>query len=669
MFICKGPPSLHSRFSHLVLTLIILGLFFHTLRISNQQSRRTPLLRDAEVIPEGNASPEELYLARLTRECGLSGETSWRAWRIAPSEQSEEWPSVTEVNLNFESVTAKMVNVRSPDRMDLYAKKRMELPVPASPLLGQVDASDFLFGVSTTYARVVDRDYAMIKAWARWLTDGHQHSNGASLVVVLDQASTEHLEEVDRTLQASGIDCWVTTTEEPMSMARRYLELSRILKTFAANLAANGQDKRWFGLVEDDVFFPSLSYLRDRLFTYNTGGDHYIGLPSERLDWDTESGMLKTYGGGAVLLTRTAVSRIPNLPCFETAPAPLKAGGKVSSFRSRRWDELIHDCMMRHSDLDMHVLPGFFSPNDELYDPAVDSYETGLQPLLLRRYAERHLLNINKAHLVTNVCGESCFMQRYLFHDNWVLVNGISITEYPDGVQIQRRETQHKEKLRRRDEIPAPEKAPAPEKVPAPEKKPEPAKVPTPEKKPPVPDPEKKVELPQEPAFELEFEGQTEPEPEAGHTEDKGDVPKPSEGESKAEGENKDEPKPPADAPEEPPPDAPESHPEPPPAPEKTEGEPAEGSLEALEAPPALIMPQRVIVDDNTAVVDKATLTWTGRKNVWRLADSAVSKDGTVWQAYVKKAKNRPGAVAEGEPKETDSVIVLIWEHGKTAVA
>jgi hypothetical protein len=439
MLMFKGPPSLHSKIGQILLALLVVGLFLHTFR-ATQKNGSGPLLRDAEVIPEGNASPEELYLARLGHELGLTKQTSWMAWRIQHSEQSPDWPSLTEVQLNFESVSPKIINLEEPDRRDLYAKKRMELPVPSSPQLGQVDASDFLFGVSTTYARLVDRDYAMVKAWGRWLTDSHHHSNGASLVVVLDQAQNDQLEEVDRTLQATGIDCWVTTTEEPMSMARRYFELSRILKTFAANLAANGQDKRWFGLVEDDVFFPSLSHLRDRLFQYNTDGQHYLGLPSEKPDWEINDEGMTTYGGGALLLTRMAISLVPNLPCFVN-DAPPKDGkfGGASSFRSKRWDQLLHDCLMKHSDMDMHVLPGFYAPNDEArdsYDPHNEPYEMGLQPLLLRRYAERHGLNINKAHLVTNVCGEACFMQRYLFRDNWVLVNGISISAYPDDIKL-----------------------------------------------------------------------------------------------------------------------------------------------------------------------------------------------------------------------------------------
>ncbi|KFH42959.1 hypothetical protein ACRE_063190 [Hapsidospora chrysogenum ATCC 11550] len=561
MVTLRGPPSLHSRFSHIIMIVVILVLFIHTIRMANQQQQQRvkgPLLKDAEMIPEGTTSPEELYLSRLAHDLGLSTEVSWRTWRIVPSEQSEHWPSLTKVNLDFEGVAPNIVNPGMGEHMDLYARKRMELPVPVSPLLGKTDASDFLFGVSTTYARLRDRDYAMIKAWSRWLTDGHHHSNGASLVVVLNQARAGELNEIDEMLQATGIDCWVTTTEEPMSMARRYFELSRILKTFAANLAANGQDKRWFGLVEDDVFFPSLSHLRDRLFSYNTDGRYYIGLPSEQLDWETQGNTITTYGGGAILLTRTAISEVPNLPCFQT-----KKSSSSSFFQSKRWDELLYDCLLEHTDMDMHVLPGFFSPNDEPSESETDSYETGLQPLLLRRYTERHLLNINKAHLVTSVCGESCFMQRYLFKDNWVLVNGVSLTRYPDGVQVSQR-----------------------------------------------------------PGPSLEKRTLEDHDGDSDETHDEVLV----EEEELAE-----------QAPEE------------------------EEEKKKKKKKPK--MSRRVIVDDDLNSVDRAELLWTGRKDVWRLVDSAMAKDRAVWQAYVKRAnRNDPSS------DQRDSVIVLIWEHAKAMV-
>jgi hypothetical protein len=85
----------------------------------------------------------------------------------------------------------------------------------------------------------------------------------------------------------------------------------------------------------------------------------------------------------------------------------------------------------------MHIIPSFYSPKDnDDYSSHLDSYETGIQPLALHDYGERHHLTPSQAHLVTDVCGEACFLQRYRFRDNWVLVNGYTITEYPDGIHL-----------------------------------------------------------------------------------------------------------------------------------------------------------------------------------------------------------------------------------------
>ncbi len=45
----------------------------------------------------------------------------------------------------------------------------MDLPVHASPSPGRSQASDFLFGVSTTFDRVSANRYDMVRTWARWL--------------------------------------------------------------------------------------------------------------------------------------------------------------------------------------------------------------------------------------------------------------------------------------------------------------------------------------------------------------------------------------------------------------------------------------------------------------------------------------------------------------------
>ncbi|KFA50728.1 hypothetical protein S40293_11224 [Stachybotrys chartarum IBT 40293] len=430
MILSRGPPSSMSKLLQILLVAAVVGIIIHLTRLSERRQFQ-PAAVHVKLPAAGHLTSEERYLSRIADECKLTNETSWLAWRVQYSEESTPRKSMTNVQLNFKSQEPKIVDVQHPITKHVHASGRMELPVSSSPLAGQVDASDFLFGVSTTYARIMAQDGALIQAWTRWLTNGRDATNGASMVVMLDQANDAQVDEIDQQLQAVGMDAYVTTTEEPMSMARRYYELARILKTFSANLEANGQKKIWFGLIEDTIFFPSLSYLLDRLYSYNTATQLYIGVPSEQQDWqaDQEDGnTITTAGGGAVFLTRSSLTQIPRLSCFNRGNA---VEGPV---RSKHWDVLLQECITKHTDWQMHVLPGFYAPNDAPHKASVDSYETGQQPLLLHQAEDRHDLDASRAHLVTNLCGEACFMQRYVFHDNWVLVNGVSVTEYPDGL-------------------------------------------------------------------------------------------------------------------------------------------------------------------------------------------------------------------------------------------
>jgi hypothetical protein len=520
MLLSRGPLGSSSKLIQIVLTIVVLALLLHFTHMSSR-SRLPPLNVNEELPSDGSLSPEEHYLARLKNELQLTNETSWMSWRVQFAEEPTEWKSANEIHANFKN-RPRVISMDHVNRNDVRAKGRLQLPVPNSHPASHVDASDLLFGVATTHARVVENDYAMVKAWSRWLTNGRGQSNGASIIIILDQAGGNQVEEVDSKLQDVGIDAYVTTTEEAMSNARRYYELAQILKTFTANLEANGQHKRWFGMVEDTVFFPGLSNLIDRLFSYNTDEKFYIGMPSEFKDWESHDDVLTTYGGGAVFLTRASLREIPRLPCFDT-------GASKGPVRAKNWDVLLQECIGRYVEWKMHVLPGFYSPKDTSYDHDISALETGLQPLLLHQAEGRHQLDVNKAHLVSNLCGETCFMQRYAFRDNWVLVNGVSISEYPDGLQRQ----------------------------------------------------------------------------------------------------------------------------------EKTSSGDAEAADKTAAAPK---VNERLIIDDSDDF-DRRTPLYKGRRNVWRLMDSAVDKHGAVWQAYVKKADTSHSTVQTMEADSIDSVIVLIWEN------
>ncbi|PNY27864.1 Uncharacterized protein TCAP_02209 [Tolypocladium capitatum] len=432
MLFIKGP---HVRFRNILITVFLVFIFFYTTRYSQQRQRGAILVDlDEDVdVGDGDVSPEEEYLERLIDTHRLTKKTKWQAWRIQPSERDEEESSMTDVHVNFESQAQRVIDVWEPSRADLHAAKMLALPIRRGARIEETDASDFLFGISTSYERVADRDWAVFRAWQRWLTKGKKRSNGAGLVLMLDRATDEQQYKVDQMLRDAGIDAYITTTDEPLSKAWRYYELVRILKTYSATLAASGQRKRWYGIVEDTVFFPGLSYLRARLAAYDPSEPLYIGLPSERLDWHEDGDGITTSGGGAVLLTREAVAAITELPCLEVDDLEPEL-----PLRPRKWDALLKECLKKHAGLDIHVVPGLYSPGDAAAAApgalSVASHEAGVRPLVLHDCQDRYRLDVGMAHLVADVCGEACFMQRYVFRDDWVLVNGVSISQYPDGL-------------------------------------------------------------------------------------------------------------------------------------------------------------------------------------------------------------------------------------------
>ena len=69
-------------------------------------------------------------------------------------------------------------------------------------------------------------------------------------------------------------------------------------------------------------------------------------------------------------------------------------------------------------------------------NPDTESHDSGVRPLILHDFLNRHGVDVNSAHGVTHACGDACFMQRFIFKDNWVLVNGVSLTHYPDGLKF-----------------------------------------------------------------------------------------------------------------------------------------------------------------------------------------------------------------------------------------
>ncbi|KAF4587363.1 glycosyltransferase family 31 protein [Ophiocordyceps camponoti-floridani] len=414
MFLNKGLSTIHLRLGNAGTFVVLLGLCLFLSSRGRQQDHGASLIELDDSIVTG-PSPEEDYLDRLSERYGLTNQTRWQAWRIQPSRQQHEAETpLTAVGLEFASQSHKIVDLRGPNPSDLRATKLMKLPARQGARTDETDASDFLFGVSTSYHGLADGNWAVLRAWARWLTHRASESNGGGLVVLLDRATDRQLQEVDDRFKAVGLDAYLLSTDEPMSMARRYHELVRIFKTYGATLAATGKRKTWFALVDDSVFFPGLTSLRQRLASYSPDHELYMRLPPD------EQGP----NGGAMLMTRRAVDRVPSLPCSEL-PSEMPA-------RPKRWDVLLRECIEQRAGQDVVVFPTPVDRDDDDDDDDDESL-TASQPLILRDGPQS--FDVGMAHLVTDVCGEACFMQRFLFRDDWLLVNGVSISHHPSGLK------------------------------------------------------------------------------------------------------------------------------------------------------------------------------------------------------------------------------------------
>ncbi|KZL86205.1 hypothetical protein CI238_03685 [Colletotrichum incanum] len=301
------------------------------------------------------------------------------------------------------------------------------LPVTKSPKPDAVDASNLLFGISTSYNRLTYDNNALIKDWQRWLTNGRGSSNGATIVVTLHQATSQEAWEVYEKMHEAGIDATVIPLDRNLDKTSRYMDMTTILLDVNEALAEQGHPKHYFGLIDDDVFFPTPGQLISKLSKFDTSSPYYIGLPSERPDWSVENDTAVTHGGSAIFFTPSAALIISHLPC---RPNEGFTGNHT------RWDEILYDCVKDHTDLPFHILPSFYSPTDALYNIQAATYDLGISPLTLRHYRSRHGLNPSQAHLVTSICGEACFLQRFNLGDNWVLVNGYSITHYCSGFDV-----------------------------------------------------------------------------------------------------------------------------------------------------------------------------------------------------------------------------------------
>lgn len=300
----------------------------------------------------------------------------------------------------------------------------IELPVPESGLPKNANASDFMFGVSTTYKRFMHKDTSPINEWVFWLTDGRGRSNGGKLVLLLLDASSDQLQEVANLLGDSGINADVYSSDSKQEMAVRYVTLVPTLY-----MHPEAHNKKWLVTCDDDTFFPYMHGLVEKINSYDHTKEMYIGALSEDVGAINRHGS-QAFGGAGVFLSLPLAKRITELFPDCTSESQVKS---ADSGWGPQGDILLRKCIYENTETRLTNLWDLWQL-DILGRPD-GFYEWGIKPLSLHHYRGggwHHAKPGDMAKIATS-CGEDCTLLRFQTEDDFI-VSGYSVAHYPNGI-------------------------------------------------------------------------------------------------------------------------------------------------------------------------------------------------------------------------------------------
>lgn len=334
--------------------------------------------------------------------------------------------SITKVDQKLFPKGLEVIDIQNPPAK-AQCISPLDVPVSNSGMPESVNASSFLFGISTTYARLTDPNIGPMKEWAHWLTDGKGHSNGAGLILRLVDASDEEISDTQSLLISLGIDAKVQASDSQIPMAKRYLSLLPAL--YGDDSCPN---RKWLVMCDDDTFFPSMHRLVKRFATFDTSEPLYIGTLSEDVNNIQRHGS-QAFGGAGVFFTIPLASQIAEL--FPQCSTPQKIEESNTGW-GPQGDILLRKCIYENTEIRLTMLRDLHQL-DIMGDPS-GFYESGLAPLSLHHFKGGmwHQARPYAGVQIIHSCGEDCFLQRYQTKDNFIISNGYSIAHYPNGIDF-----------------------------------------------------------------------------------------------------------------------------------------------------------------------------------------------------------------------------------------
>lgn len=330
---------------------------------------------------------------------------------------------MTKLSQNLLNGAFKTVDINK-RHAEISCDAPLEIQVTASGLPSTANASDFMFGVSTTFKRFMDPETTPINEWIFWLTDSRGHSNGGKLLLMLLDASDDELQQVANMLGDVGIDVDVYHSDSSLEMAVRYLSLVPTLYTHP-----DVSSKKWLVTCDDDTFFPSMHGLVSKMKTFDHSREMYIGTLSEDTGALERHGS-QAFGGGGVFLSVPMAEKITKL--YSSCITEQKILESNSGW-GPQGDIILRKCIYENTDTRLTTVWDLWQ--EDFFGHPAGFYEWGIKPLSLHHYRGGgwHIAKPGQYAKIAHSCGEDCTLQRFQTKDNFI-ISGYSIAQYPEGV-------------------------------------------------------------------------------------------------------------------------------------------------------------------------------------------------------------------------------------------
>jgi len=186
---------------------------------------------------------------------------------------------------------------------------------------------------------------------------------------------------------------------------------------------ARNTKTQWICLIDDDTFFPSLGDLVAHLHNHDPSTPKIIAPMSDDFAQIQKHGLMP-FGGGGIFISLPLAAKLSAPEVFNEC---LKSG-KIEG------DQILNECINKHTsirpifDVNLHQL--------DLHGDVSGFFESGRKSLSLHHWRSWFEVDMPSVALVSEICGDACLLQRWLFGDDMVLSNGFSVVRYVGGVRF-----------------------------------------------------------------------------------------------------------------------------------------------------------------------------------------------------------------------------------------